>query len=89
MSDLTKRTEKKNHSIQVKKEQEAQRRANGKGRLTDEELASLAPLCVKDMYENKKEMGTITVKTNRKELNSFQVYYIYKQRQAVEQFFKT
>lgn len=89
MSDLTKRTEKKNNSIQVKKEQEAQRRANGKGRLTDEELASLAPLCVKDMYEDKKKMGTITVKTNRKELNSFQVYCIYKQRQAVEQFFKT
>lgn len=41
------------------------------------------------MYEDKKELGTITVKTNRKELNSFQVYCIYKQRQAVEQFFKT
>lgn len=89
VSDLTKRTEKRNNAMQTKKEQELEKRANGKGRLTDEELDRLVPLAVKDMYENKNEMGTITIKTNRTDLNSFQVYCIYKQRQAVEQFFKT
>ena len=34
-------------------------------------------------------MGTITLKTNRTDLNAFQIYSIYKQRQAIEQFFKT
>ena len=41
------------------------------------------------LYEGKEEMGTITIRTNRMELNSSQVYNIYKQRQAIEQFFKT
>jgi transposase len=35
------------------------------------------------------EMGTLSIKTNRKELNAHQVYAIYKQRQAIEQYFKT
>jgi hypothetical protein len=35
------------------------------------------------------EMGTLSIKTNRKELNARQVYAIYKQRQAIEQYFKT
>jgi transposase len=34
-------------------------------------------------------MGTLSIKTNRKELNAHQVYAIYKQRQAIEQYFKT
>ena len=39
------------------------------------------------IFENKAEIGTITIKTNRKELNSCQIYNIYKQRQKIEQFF--
>ena len=34
-------------------------------------------------------MGTITVRTNQSGLNGKQIYYMYKQRQAIEQYFKT
>ena len=35
------------------------------------------------------EMGTFTLRTNRLDLNSQQIYQAYKQRQAIEQFVKT
>lgn len=89
ISDVTKRTERQNSDIGRKKEQEIKRRSKGKGRLTDEELELLEPLTIREAYADKEEMGTITLKTNRTELNAFQVYSIYKQRQAIEQFFKT
>lgn len=89
ISDITKRTEKKNNATEVKKEREMVRGGKGKGRLTDDELASLKPITIQESYAGKEEMGTITLKTNRTDLNSFQVYSIYKQRQAIEQFFKT
>ena len=89
ISDITNRTEKKNNAMEVKKEREMKRRNHGKGRLTDEELKALEPISIKESYEGKEEMGTITLKTNRTDLNAFQVYSIYKQRQAIEQFFKT
>lgn len=89
ISDITKRTEKKNNTMEQKKEREIKRRNKGKGRLTDEELKALEPITIKEAYAGKEEMGTITLKTNRTDLNAFQVYSIYKQRQAIEQFFKT
>ena len=89
VADLTKRTEKHNSSTELAKNRELQRRGKGKGRLSDEELEKLQPLTVRDMYADRQEMGTITLKTNRTDLNCFQIYSIYKQRQAVEQFFKT
>ena len=30
-------------------------------------------------------MGTVTIRTNRTDLNCMQVYRVYKQRQAIEQ----
>ncbi len=75
--------------MELKKEREIARRNKGKGRLTDEELESLEPITIQEAYADKEEMGTITLKTNRTDLNAFQVYSIYKQRQAIEQFFKT
>lgn len=89
IADNTKRTEKKNSSMEVKRGRELKRRSNAKGRLTDEELKKLEPITIKEAYEGKEEMGTITLKTNRTDLNAFQIYSIYKQRQAIEQFFKT
>lgn len=89
IADITKQTEKKNHAMEFKKEKEIARRGKGKGRLTDEELESLEPITIREAYADKEEMGTITLKTNRTDLNSFQIYSIYKQRQAIEQFFKT
>ncbi|MBI9096040.1 MAG: hypothetical protein JEY71_14320 [Sphaerochaeta sp.] len=42
-----------------------------------------------DEFSDKTEMGTISIRTNQLELKAEQAYCIYKQRQAVEQFFKT
>ncbi len=89
LADLTLRTEKKNNISACKKEAEELRRKNGKGRLTDEELQKLVPLSMKEIFEDKAEIGTITVKTNKVKLTSMQVYCILKQRQKIEQFFKT
>lgn len=89
LSDLTLRTEKLNNISACKKETEEHRRTKGKGRLTDEEFLKLQPITIQDMYDGKEEIGTITIKTNRTELTSVQVYNIYKQRQKIEQFFKT
>lgn len=89
LADLTIRTEKINATMASRKETEELRRANGKGKLTDEELQKLKPLSMRDMLLEREEIGTITIKTNRTELNSCQVYNIYKQRQKIEQFFKT
>ena len=88
-ADITKRTEKHNCSIELAKDKELKRRKNGKGCLTDDDLKKLEPLTVKDIFSNRREMGTITIKTNCTNLNCFQVYCIYKQRQTIEQFFKT
>ena len=89
LSDMTKRLEKKNNAIEHKKCTEEERRKNGKGRLSDEELEKLVPISISEIINENSEMGTITIKTNRKELNAFQVYSIYKQRQHIEQAFKT
>lgn len=89
LADIAIRTEKTNSTTEYKKEKEIERRTNGKGKLTDNELNSLKPLTMDEIFENKAEIGTITIKTNRKELNSCQIYNIYKQRQKIEQFFKT
>ena len=87
LADIAIRTEKTNSTTEYKKEKEIERRTNGKGKLTDNEFNSLKPLTMDKIFENKAEIGTITIKTNRKELNSCQIYNIYKQRQKIEQFF--
>lgn len=88
-ADAVARAEKKNRETEAKRIREESLRKKGKGRMSDEELASLVPLNVKDLYEDKEEMGTVTLRTNRTDLNAEQVYRIYKQRQTIEQFFKT
>ncbi len=89
ISDLASRTEKHNNTVEASRSREAKRRSNNKGRLTDEQLAELVPLTVKDVLADKQEMGTITIKTNRTDLNGEQIYAIWKQRQNIEQYFKT
>lgn len=88
-ADMARRTEKRNETAQKRRADEEKRRGNGKGRLSDEELALLEPASVQELLRESPEMGTITIKTDRKDLNSYQVYSIYKQRQAIEQAFKT
>lgn len=89
ISDLVLRTEKKNNTIDIAKKRKLKMGNNGKGMLTSDELKHLIPATIKDMYQDKLEMGTITIKTNRTDLNPAQIYCIYKQRQIIEQFFKT
>lgn len=89
ISDLAGRTEKSNAVIDLKRKKEEKRRSQKKGRLSDAELSELVPLTVKDVLSDKAEMGTITIQTNRTDLNSEQVYIIWKQRQNIEQYFKT
>lgn len=103
IKDIIRRTEKKNNGIEIKRNRELKKRKQdalytgeklenrlyAKSRLSDEELASLVPIDMSDILKERVSTGTITIKTNRKELNSRQIYAIYKQRQAIEQFFKT
>ena len=64
LADIAIRTEKTNSTTEYKKEKEIERRTNGKGKLTDNELNSLKPLTMDEIFENKAEIGTITIKTN-------------------------
>ena len=89
LADMTIRTEKKNNTTEEKRKKEEELRENKKGKLTQEELDKLKPITHQDMLNDKAEIGTLTIKTNRKDLNSAQVYSIYKQRQSIEQYFKT
>ena len=65
------------------------RREKGKGKLTDEQLSELQPQDLKQILESTPEMGTVSIRTNRLDLKSHQVYRTYKQRQAIEPFFRT
>lgn len=89
MADATLRAEKLNATNEKKLELEQARRTKGHGRLTDQEFADLLPMDLIDIHEQKPGMGTVTIRTNRMDLNAQQVYCIYKQRQAIEQFFRT
>ncbi len=89
MRDLIARGETCNSAVLAKAEKERQRRAAGKGRLSDKALAELVTTENALHRGDSTEMGTLSIKTNRKELNAHQVYAIYKQRQAIEQYFKT
>ena len=89
LSDASTRQEKLNAVRALKTTTELKRRDQHKGRLTDKELEALKPQTLADLHANIPEMGTITIRTNQPDLNSQQVYCIYKQRQAIEQYFKT
>ena len=89
LADATERGEKLNGTLELKCNREMERRSKGQGRLTDEELEQIEPRNLTEVHDNIPEMGTVTIRTNRTELNSEQVYRIYKQRQNIEQFFRT
>lgn len=89
LSDLTERLEKKNNTIALKREMEENRRRKGKSRLTDDEFAALKSVVWEDTYKEKNSMGTLAIRTNAAELNGSQVYFLYKRREAIENFFKT
>jgi transposase len=89
LDDLLARTEKRNAATESKAKKERDRRKANKGRLSDEQLASLVSVDNALLAKDCSEMGTMSIKTNRTDLNAQQVYAIYKQRQSIEQYFKT
>lgn len=89
MADLTARLEGRSDAAAARRAAELERRARGKGRLTDGQLAELEPVDVTAAYAERAEMGTLAIRTDRTDLTPRAVYEIYKQRQAVEQLFKT
>ena len=89
LADSVDRANKKNEACDKKLLAEEKRRNKGKGRLSDEELEKLQPIDLKEILAETPEMGTVTLRTNRLDLNSHQIYRTYKQRQSIEQFFKT
>ena len=88
-SDACARAEGENDRREARRLAEERRRSRGSGRLTDDELAALAPVDVASALGDRSEMGTLTIRTDRCDLSARAVYEAYKQRQAVEQFFKT
>lgn len=83
------RRERKNEQNDAKLQKELQRREKGVGKLTEEQMDLLQPRDMKKVLQDIPELGTVTLRTNRTDLNSHQVYRTYKQRQSIEQFFKT
>ena len=88
-ADASIRADKNNNTVEKIIEAEQKRRKKGKGKLTNDEFEKLKPTPIIDIFKERPEMGSITIKTNRTELNSRQVFCLYKQRQAIEQFYKT
>ena len=88
-SDACARVEGANDARAARREAGARRRSRGSGRLSDEQLAALAPIDVADALGDRSEMGTVTIRTDRTDLSARAVYEVYRQRQAVEHLFKT
>ena len=89
LADAAERAQHKNEVKDGKLQKELSRRMKGNGKLSDEQMSDLQPQDLKKVLEQAPEMGTVTLRTNRLDLNSHQVYRTYKQRQAIEQFFRT
>ena len=89
LADAAERAERKNEAKDDRMQREIKRRCKGNGKLSDEQLLALQPQDLKQVLEAAPEMGTVSIRTNRLDLNSHQVYRTYKQRQAIEQFFRT
>lgn len=89
MATATARMEERNCGIEKERQAELKRRKKGKGKLSDSELEALKPVELSDIYKAHPAMGVIIIKTNRLDLEGEAVYCIYKQRQNIEQFFKT
>ena len=81
-----------NEQKKIKKliEKEEKCRLKGTGALSDEDFEMLKSQqrSFSDVLAEKHEMGTITLRTNLNDVPEY-IYRLYKQRQLIEQFFKT
>lgn len=87
--DMVGRQNKTNAGIKLRIEREKERRAKGRGRLSDAEFAKLRPVDVASFLNERENTGTFAVKTTRTDLNCMQIYSLYKTRQDIEQCFKS
>ena len=78
LADAVAGANKNNEVCDRKVQMEQKRRNKGKGRLSDKELAKLQPRDLKEVLTQTPEMGTFTLRTNRLDLNSQQIYRAYK-----------
>lgn len=87
--DFINRREKANSTVERKREAEERRRRRNRGRLSQEEYERLVPVDVADALQEHRDNGTFTLKTNRRDINCVQAYFLYKTRQDIEQAFKS
>ena len=87
-TDLILRAEKENAARELRIAAEERRREKGKGMLSDRELEELRPRDVADVLRERQSIGTVALRTNRKDLGGKEIYSIYKARQEIEQSFK-
>lgn len=87
-NDAISRLEKKNNATASILEKEEKRRKKGKGKLTDDQIASMQSIDVAANVQARNEMGTLILKTDRTDLGEAQIYALYKTRQEIEQTFK-
>ena len=84
LADAVKRGEKTNNTNAVKLDSEMKRRAKGIPRLTNEGFQALQSQDLMEIHSEIPERGTVTIRTNRTDLNCMQVYRVYTQRQAID-----
>ena len=82
--DMVKRRVKKNQVIEVSHTREDERRSKGKATLSKEEYNRLTPLDTADARQQKRSPGTFILKTNKRELNCMQAYYLYQTKNEIE-----
>ena len=87
-SDAISRLERKNNAAAAALEKEEKRRKNGKGRLTDEQIARMQSVDVAGSIQERSGIGVLILKTDRLDLDESQIYALYKTRQEIEQNFK-
>ena len=75
LADAVERCKKINNTNAVKLDSEMKRRAKGAPRLTNEELQALQPQDLMEIHSEIPEMGTVTIRTNRTDLN-FEASYM-------------
>lgn len=74
LADAAECAERKNEVKDGKVQRELSIRQKGKGRLTDEQRSELQPQDLKQVLESIPEMRIVSIRTNRWDLNSHQVY---------------
>jgi transposase len=87
--DMVERQNKTNAGINLRIENEKERRTKSKRRLSDSELQKLEPVDVAFYLNERENTGSFAIKTTRTDLNCRQIYSLYKTRQDIEQCFKS